>query len=104
MKKFTSLLLVLLFLSFSIIRIAPLAATVFKEGLYKSSDFNLSPNSLYNIQNISPNDDVYVLIINNNNVVQQSLRLEPQSIKYNLTPLQPEYRIVIVGGGEVSIS
>ncbi len=104
MKKFTVSFLILLCLSFTMIKIAPLAATVFKEGLYKASDFNLSSDSNYTIQNTSPNSDVYMLIINENNVVQQSLRLEPKSEKYNLAPFKPEYRIIVVGDGEVSIS
>ncbi|HEY5523830.1 MAG TPA: hypothetical protein VIK26_00675, partial [Clostridium sp.] len=92
-------------LSFNIMRLTPVAAAnVFKEGFYKVSDFNFSSNNSYTIQNISPDGSVYVLIFNENQIVQQSMRLEPQSSEYNLLPLKPDYSIVIIGKGEVAIS
>lgn len=104
MKKFTILFLIILCLSFNIISIAALGESLLKEGLYKASDYNLSPDTTYTAQNVSSKDDVYMLILDDNNVVQQSLRLVPKSAKYNLSPIQPDYSIVIVGDGEVSIS
>ena len=105
MKKFTILFLILLCLSFNMMIIAPLAQTSgIKEGLYTASDFKLAPNTTYIIQNLSSDDSVFVLVFNENNVVQQSLRLETQSPKFNLFPLKPEYKILIVGNGDVSIS
>lgn len=105
MKKFTILFLILLCLSFNMMIIAPLAQTSgIKEGLYKVSDFKLTPNNTYTIQNLSSDDSVFVLVFNENNVVQQSLRLEPKSPKLNLFPLKPEYKILIVGNGDISIS
>jgi hypothetical protein len=105
MKKFTILFLILLCLSFSMIIIAPLAQTSnIKEGLYTASDFNLKPDNNYLIQNLASNDSVFVLVFNENNVVQQSLRLNPKSPKFNLFPTKPDYKILIVGNGDVSIS
>ena len=105
MKKFTILFLILLCLSFNIAIIAPLAQTSgIKEGLYKASDFKLTPNNTYTMQNLSSDDNVFILIFNENNVVQQSLRLEPKSPKLNLFPLKPEYKILVVGNGDISIS
>lgn len=105
MKKFTILFLILLYLFFNITIIAPLAQTSgIKEGLYKASDFNLTPDNTYIIQNLSSNDSVFILVFNENNVVQQSLRLEPKSPKFNLFPLKAEYKLLIVGNGDVSIS
>lgn len=105
MKKFTIVFLILLFLSFNMMIIAPLAQTSgIKEGLYTTADFKLTPNNTYVIQNVSSDDSVFVLVFNENNVVQQSLRLEPKSPKLNLFALKPEYKILIVGNGDVSIS
>ncbi|EKQ56595.1 MULTISPECIES: hypothetical protein [unclassified Clostridium] len=105
MKKLIMFLLITLYISFNMIINSPLAqVSGVKEGLYKASDLNISEDKTYTIQNTSANDSVYVLIFNENNVVQQSLRIEPKSPKYNLSPLKPEYRIVIVGNGDVSIS
>lgn len=99
MKKFAILFIILICLSFNVTIISSLAETVsLKEGLYKSSDLKLASNNTYTIQNLSSDDSSYILIFNQDNVVQQSLRLQPKSQKYNLLPLQPEYRIVIVGG------
>ena len=105
MKKFTILFLILLCLSFNIMTISPLAQTSgIKEGLYTVSDLKLAPNSTYVIQNQSSDDSVFVLVFNENNVVQQSLRLETKSPKFNLFPLKSEYKILIIGNGDVSIS
>jgi len=105
MKKITRLLLILICLSFNILTATrAYAANVFKEGVYKAADFNFSPNDVYNVQNISPNSSVFVLIFDENQLGIQSIRLEPQSSKYNLLPLKPNYRLLIVGNGEVFIA
>lgn len=105
MKKFTILFLILFCLLFNIMIVIPLAQiSGIKEGLYKASDFKLAQNKTYQMQNLSSNDSVFVLILNENNVVQQSFRLETNSPKYSLFPLNPNYKILIVGNGDVSIS
>ena len=105
MKKFSVLLLMLLCLSFNIVKAAPAEkSNAFKEGVYKAADFNFSPTNRYTVQNVSPNNNVYVLLFDENQLGIQSIRLEPKSENYNLLPLKPEYRIVIVGNGEVFIA
>lgn len=104
MRRFIFLLLFFLFLSFSINMITPMAVPVtIKKGFYTLEALKLSPNTQYTVQNTSFNERVYVIIFNSNQNVAQSIRLKPQSIKYNLIPLQTEYKIVIVGEGEVLI-
>ena len=64
MKKFTALLLILICLSFNIIKAAPVdKANVFKEGVYKAADFNFSPTNSYTVQNVSTKDSVYLLFL-----------------------------------------
>lgn len=75
-----------------------------KKGFYKASYLNLSPNTEYTIQNTSFNERMYILIFDANAEPLQGIRLKPQSQKYNLVPLQPDYKIVLIGEGEVSIS
>ena len=105
MKRFITLLLIVICLSFNIINaITVLAANIFKEGVYKAADFNFSSNNVYNVQNVSSDHSVYVLLYDENQLGIQSIRLEPKSSKYNLLPLKPDYRIVIVGNGEVFIA
>lgn len=105
MKKFTVFLLILLCLSFNIIKAQPVdKANAFTEGVYKSSDFNFSPTNRYTVQNVSPKGSVYLILFDENQLVIQSIRLDPKSENYNLLPLKPEYRIAIVGNGEIFIA
>lgn len=105
MRKFTMLLLILICLSFNMISVKPVfAATLFKEGVYKAADFNFTPNDRYTIKNTSPDSSVYVLLFDENRLSIQSIRLEPNSETYSLLPLEPDYRIVIIGKGEVTIA
>lgn len=103
MKKFTSLFLIFLCLSFNIIPSMAISQTL-KEGFYKATDLNISPNEIYTIQNISFVDRVQVFIFDENQNIMQSLRLRPQTQKYKLQPIQPDYKIAIIGNGEVVIS
>ncbi|MFW2488592.1 hypothetical protein [Clostridium chromiireducens] len=102
MKKLILLLLISIFLLFNL-TLSAFAANLFKEGIYKASDFNFSPENTYSVQNVSPKDSVYILLFDENQLQLQSIRLSPQSGKYNLLPLKPDYRIAIVGKGDVFI-
>ena len=103
MKKLTALS-ILISLSLNIITISSvLAATTFKEGIYQVSDLNISKGNNYTIQNTSVNDSIFMIIFDENQYELQSIHLSPKSIKYNLIQLEPSYRIIIVGNGEVSI-
>ena len=105
MKKFGTLLLILICLSFNMFNVtSAFAANVFKEGVYKGADFNFSPTNTYSVQNVSSNASVYILIFDADQLGIQSIRLEPNSARYNLLPLKPDYRIVIVGNAEVFIA
>lgn len=105
MKKIVTIFLVLLGLFFNaMIMPTVLADNLFNEGVYKSEDFNFSPNNAYTIQNVSSTDSVYIILFDENQLGIQAMRLEPKSGKYNLLPLKPDYRIVIVGNGQVYIS
>ncbi len=104
MKKFTVILIILITLilsTFASTRV--FAENIFTEGVYKATDFNISPNESYIVQNVSANESVFLTLYDENQVIIQSIRLEPKSAKYNLIPLKPEYRIVIVGNGQIFI-
>lgn len=102
MKKFILLFLISIFLLFNL-TLSTFAANIFKEGVYKAADFNFSPENTYSVQNVSPANSVYILLFDENQLQMQAIRLEPQSGKYNLLPLKPDYRIAIVGNGDVFI-
>jgi hypothetical protein len=102
MKKFSLMFLITIFLLFNL-TYSTFAANIFKEGIYKAADFNFSQENTYSVQNVSPKDSVYILLFDENQLQLQSIRLSPQSGKYNLLPLKPDYRIAIVGKGDVFI-
>lgn len=79
-------------------------AQVLKKGFYKASDINLLPNTTYTIQNNSFNERIYILIFDTKATPLQGIRLKPRSQKYNLVPLQPGYKLVLIGDGELEIS
>lgn len=103
MKRFT-MGIILIFFMLSLTQAKPLyRANIFNEGVYRLSDFNFSPNNIYTIQNTSSTGSVFVAIFDENQAVLQTIRLGPNSDKYNLLPLRPTDRIMIVGEGEVFI-
>lgn len=104
MKKFISMLLISLSLSFCIFTQSAYAVNIFDEGVYQVSDFNLSPENKYIVQNISGTESVYLQVFDENQITLQSIRLPAKSDKFNLTALKPDYRIVIVGKGNIYFS
>lgn len=105
MKKLTILAMILICLLFHITVATPIsAATVLKEGVYKPSDINYSSDIMYTVQNASPNISVYFALFDENQVVLQALKLDPNSPAFNIPPLRPNYRLAIIGDGDVTIS
>jgi len=78
-------------------------SNTYKEGIYQASDLNISQSSLYTAQNISE-DTILLQIYDENKEVQQYMKLPATSRKFTLITLKPDYRIVILGKGEVFIS
>lgn len=79
-------------------------AQTLRKGFYKAGDINLLPNTTYHVQNNSFNERIYLLIFDEKATPLQGIRLRPQSQKYNLIPLQPGYKLVLIGDGELEIS
>jgi hypothetical protein len=80
------------------------SAQILRKGFYKAGDINLFPNTTYTIKNNSFNERIYILIFDSKATPLQGIRLKPQSQKYNLIPLQPGYKLVLIGDGEAEIS
>lgn len=105
MKKFTITFLIFLLIFFSSTKpIHSYAENIFTEGVYKSSDFNFSEGNIYSASNVSSDQSVFIQLFDKNQLLLQALRLDANSPKFSLIPLKPDYRIVIVGDGEVYIS
>ncbi len=103
MKKFIMILLILVTIIFGTsIRTYASSRNMYKEGFYKVSDFNHSKDGSYHVQNISAYS-ISVIVFNENNIKTQVLYLEPKSPRHYLVSLKSEYKIVIVGDGEVHI-
>ncbi|MBL4931183.1 hypothetical protein [Clostridium paridis] len=105
MKKLIILFFTCLCISFNISTLAPNAApNSLKEGIYKLSDLPPSKNRVYTCQNISKKESVLVVLFDDHQIAIQGIRLDPSSTKYNLLPMKDDYRLVILGKGEVYIS
>ena len=105
MKKYIIIFSILLFLSCSIIILPSMAQPKsYSKGIYTPKELNLSPNTSHTIQNNSPDKYAFVIIFDSNEVVQQTIQLEPKSEKYQLETLLPEFLLVIVGEAEIIIS
>jgi hypothetical protein len=106
MKKFTISFLIFLCLSFNIIGLTPAFAigNVYRQGIYKPSDFNSLGSSGYAISNTSSNQLMYLIILDENLFVIEAIRLQPSSEKFDLIPMAPDYKILIIGKGDLYIS
>ncbi|MGL5651270.1 MAG: hypothetical protein ACRDDE_05925 [Paraclostridium sp.] len=101
-KKIITLLLLSCFL-LSVSSNTCHALNVFKEGVYKVADLNFSQENQYMVQNVSQTEGAYLQVFDENQVLVQSIRFQPNSEKFNLVKITPEFRIVIVGGGSIYI-
>lgn len=76
----------------------------YSQGIYTQKELNLSPNASHTIQNNSSDKYAFVIIFDTNQIVQQTIQLEPNSEKYQLETLLPEFLLVIIGESEIIIS
>ncbi|OOM15748.1 hypothetical protein [Clostridium saccharobutylicum] len=105
MKKYFTIFCITLFLSF-IITATPSVAQPksYRQGIYTEKSLDLHPDTSHTIQNNSPSQYAFVILLDSNQIVQQLIQLEPMSDKYNLEPLLAGYVLIIVGKDEVLIS
>lgn len=105
MKKFIYIFFIFLFLSFTINTVATVAAPEsFSEGFYYAKDLNIMENVKYCVENISPSYDGYIIIFDDQQRTQQAVRLEHNSQKHILLPIKYNYKVVIIGQGEITFS
>jgi hypothetical protein len=103
MKKCTALFLIFLCLTFNVIGLKPAfaAANTFTQGIYKLSDFNPSKSNTYRFSNISKTNKIYLIILDENQVILHSIRLLPDSEEHITVPILPNYRVIMLGKGEL---
>lgn len=107
MKRFIGIFLISLYLTFNVIGLKPafaISGNLFLQGIYKLSDFNISQNDVFTIQNISTEKNMYLYILDENQVIVESIRLLPNIQKFDTVPLKPNYVILIVGEGQVYLT
>jgi len=105
MRKFAFIASIFLLISFNFNTVSPVAETrqTFSEGIYSINDLKLLANVPYKVQNVS-GGKAFIIILNNDLILEQSIRFEPNSLQYLLNPMQYDYKIVIVGSGQLSFS
>ena len=105
MKKFIAVILFSFTLSFSTVKAAPQnTIPPLKEGVYEANNIISTLSDLHYVQNISKTDIAYFIVFNDDETLIQSIKLIPDSHKYELYPLDPSYRIVVIGKGSVLLS
>ena len=77
------------------------STNTFTQGIYKSSDLIPSKSNTYSFSNISSTDGAYLIILDENQVINHAIRLEPNSEKHVTVPILPKYRVIILGKGEL---
>lgn len=106
MKKFIAIILIYLCLSCNVVNAAPkVTSNVLQEGIYSVSEIteSLGKNLNY-VQNISSNNSSYFMILDKNHNIVKSIRMEPNSEKFILGKLQPDYDVIIIGDGSIFLS
>ena len=105
MKKFVLILSVFLLISFNINTVSTLAKTeeTFSEGIYTITDLKLMANVPYKVKNVS-GGEAFICILNGDLVLEQAIRFNPKSLQYVLNPMDYNYKIIIVGTGQLSFA
>lgn len=105
MKRFASLLSIFLFMLLMSNTIdASAESKILTQGIYSVKDLQLSTNVSYNIRNLSPTNKSLLLVIDSNQIIQEMLRLEPNSQKYILKPLNFGDIIIVIGAANLEFS
>lgn len=105
MKRAIIIFLFFIYCSFEVLLVPAMAsAQTLTKGFYKVKNLQLSPNTAYTVQNPSFNERIYIIIFDSHATPLQGIRLKPQSKEFNLIPLQPDYKVVLIGDGEALIS
>lgn len=103
MKKTFTTFSVVLFLLFTLTSNVAGQNKTLSQGMYNMIDTKLQPGITYKIRNISTSKSL-LLIVDNNQIIQQLMRLEPTSPEYILKPLNSSDIIIVIGAAKLEFS
>ena len=105
MKKFISILLISLCFNFNTVKAAPnVLHNILKEGVYQASTITEALGDIKTVQNISQDSNIYLILLDEDEAIIQTIKMKPKSSKYSLHSLNPNYKIVLVGDGSAFLS
>ena len=105
MKKLFSILLMVLCLNINTVKAAPLiTSNILKQGVYEVDAVIRALDNIETVQNISSDNSIYFILLNEKETVIQAIKMECNSAKYNLHKLEPNYKIILVGKGTAFFS
>lgn len=106
MKKFISMALIALSLSFNIVMAEPESPSKpLTEGVYNADSIGVKLDEITQVQNVSDKGVTYFIIYDEADTIVQSIKLIPNSPKVQLYPkLNPNYKIIVVGDGSIVLS
>ena len=103
MKKIFAAFSVVLFLFFTLPSNVAGENKSMTQGMYNLIDAKLQPGITYKVRNTSTTKSL-LLVIDNNQNIQQLMRLDPTSPEYILKPLNSSDIIIIIGAAKLEFS
>ncbi len=103
MRKFFTSFLVILFLFFTLPSNVVGEIKSLTQGMYNITDAKLQPGITYKVRNTSTSKSL-LLIVDNNQSIQQLMRLEPTSPEYILKPINSSDLIIVIGAAKIEFS
>jgi len=106
MKKIISVLMICLSLNFNALKDEnpQITSNILKEDVYSVKDIVEGLGDVRYIQNISSENSLYFILLDENRVVIEAIKMKPNSRKFGLIEFQPNYKLVLLGDGEAFLS
>ncbi|MBS6500382.1 MAG: hypothetical protein KH415_01870 [Clostridium sp.] len=105
MKKFIAIIFISLFLNFNIVKANPqISSNILKEGVYNVNNITNTLGTVQNVQNVSNYSSIYLILLDQNETVLQTIKMKPQSETYVLNDFGKDYKLILIGDGEAFLS
>lgn len=105
MKKFISIILISIFFNFNIAKADPqISSNILKEGIYNVNNIINTLGNVKSVQNVSPDESIYLILLDENETVLQTIKMKPESQKYTLNDLEKNNKLILIGDGVAFLS